>query len=74
MDFALFLFKALFVNFVAIQCELQLISWYIVVKTPVRRKEKSCSFFSRVKPLYTGEKSGTWDFSESSNICENSLI
>jgi hypothetical protein len=23
--------------------------------------------------MNTGEKSGTWDFSESNNICENSL-
>ncbi|RIW35689.1 hypothetical protein D3H55_07345 [Bacillus salacetis] len=65
---------ALFVNFVAIQYKFQLISWYIVVKTPVRRKEKSCSFFFESKTFVYRGKIRHQGFSESNNIFENSLL
>ncbi|RIW38875.1 hypothetical protein D3H55_00520 [Bacillus salacetis] len=49
-------YLALFVNFVAIQYKFQLIPWYIAVNTPVRRKEKSCSFFFESKTfIYRGK-------------------
>ncbi|RIW35695.1 hypothetical protein D3H55_07380 [Bacillus salacetis] len=55
-NLSFFMCKALFVNLVAIHYKFQLISWYMVVKTPVRMKEKSCSFFFESKTfLYRGK-------------------
>ncbi|RIW35330.1 hypothetical protein D3H55_08010 [Bacillus salacetis] len=46
----------------------------IAIKTPVSREEKSCSFFFESKTFEYREKCGTWDFSESNHICENSQL